>query len=208
MKKTLNSSNEVFTTMGASNHSNRVREDKDFYSTDPQAIDYLLKHEKFSKYVWECACGNGNLSKRLEEHGHIVKSTDLIYRGYGERESIDFLKQETLFEGDIITNPPFKLANEFVLKALELSNRKVAMFCRIQFLETQKRYLEIFKDNPPKKVLVFVKRIKCFPNNDDTIKSSAICYCWIVWDKGWNGETVLEWINNIDEDDGQQKLSI
>ena len=206
MKKTLNSSNEVFTTIGASNHSNRLREDKDFYSTDPQAIDYLLKHEKFSKSVWECACGNGNLSKRLEYYGYDVKSTDLIYRGYGEKESIDFLEQKEHFKGDIITNPPFKYANEFVLKALELTNQKVAMFCRIQFLETQKRYEQIFNKYPPKKVLIFVKRIKCYPNNCDSINNSAICYCWIIWDKQYKGNPKLEWIDNRSDNIHQQKL--
>lgn len=197
MKKTVNSSNKTFTTLGASGHSNRVRESKDFYSTDPKAIDYLLKHETFDKNIWECACGNGNLSKRLEHFGYNVYSTDLIYRDYGEKESVDFLKQNKKFNGDIITNPPFRYANEFVIKALELTNQKVAMFCRIQFLESQKRYVEIFQNNSPKKVLIFVKRIKCYPNNQDTIGNSAICYCWIIWDKNYDGKTVIEWIDNL-----------
>lgn len=113
-----------------------------------------------------------------------------------ERERVDFLKCENKFDGDIITNPPYKQATEFVVKALELTNRKVAMFLRIQFLESKRRYEEIFRSNPPKKVLVFVKRIKCYPDDCDTIKSSAICYCWIIWDKEYNGKPILEWIDN------------
>ena len=157
----------------------------------------MLEHETFNENIWECACGNGKLSERLKEKGFNVRSTDLIYRDYGEKESIDFLTQNQVFDGDIITNPPYNLALEFVEKALDLSNRKVAMFMKIQFLETKKRYLRLFKDNPPKKVLVFVKRMACYREDDTSFKSSAICFCWIVWDKEYDGDTILEWIDNL-----------
>lgn len=73
----------IYTTLGASSHSDYDRVEHDFYSTDPKAINYLLKYEKFDNKVWECACGNGNLSKRLERFGYDVTSTDLVYRGFG-----------------------------------------------------------------------------------------------------------------------------
>jgi len=193
----MGNSKTLGSTLGASNHSNTARVGNDYYSTNPIAIDYLLEHEDFDVNVWECACGSGKLSERLKEKGHNVKSTDLVYRGYGEEESIDFLVQDQVFDGDIITNPPYNLALEFVDKALELSNRKVAMFLRIQFLESKKRYEKLLKDNPPKKVLVFVKRMRCYPNDSDTLKGSAICFAWFVWDKEYDGATVLDWIDNL-----------
>lgn len=193
----MGNSKTLGVTLGASNHSERIRADDDFYSTNPVAIDYLLEHEDFDENIWECACGNGKLSERLKEKGFNVRSTDLVYRDYGENESVDFLAQNQVFDGDIITNPPYTLALEFVEKALELSNRKVAMFLKIQFLETKKRYLNLFKDNPPKKVLVFVKRMACYREDDTSFKSSAICFCWIVWDKEYDGDTILEWIDNL-----------
>ena len=193
----MGNSKTLGATLGASNHSDTVRADNDYYSTDPRAIDYLLKYENFNGNIWECACGSGKLSERLKENGFNVRSTDLIYRGYGEMESVDFLQQKEAFDGDIITNPPYNLALDFVQKALELSKRKVAMFMRIQFLESKKRYVELFKECPPKKVLVFVKRMKCYPRDSDTLKSSAICFCWIIWDKDYEGNTILEWIDNL-----------
>ena len=156
----------------------------------------MLKYEKFDNKIWECACGNGNLSKRLERFGYNVTSTDLVYRGFG-RGNIDFLKCHKKFDGDIITNPPYKYATEFVLKALKLSNRKVAMFLKIQFLETQKRWLQLFKLYPPSTIYVFVKRINCYRNDDRSIKSSAVCYAWFVWDKEYTGETRVRWIDNL-----------
>lgn len=76
--------NTVYVTLGASNHSETEREVNDFYATDPLAIDQLLSKETPCHDIWECACGKGHLSKRLEEFGFNVKSTDLIYRGFGE----------------------------------------------------------------------------------------------------------------------------
>lgn len=75
---------KIFKPLGASNHSLEEREKDDFYQTDPVAIDKLLKVEDFDKNIWECACGNGALSKRLEESCYNVYSTDLIDRGYGK----------------------------------------------------------------------------------------------------------------------------
>ena len=186
----------IYTTLGASSHSDYDRVKNDFYSTDPKAINHLLRFEKFDNNIWECACGNGNLSKRLERFGYNVTSTDLVYRGFGEGQ-IDFLKCYEKFDGDIITNPPYKYATEFVLKALELSKRKVAMFLKIQFLESQKRWLKLFKDFPPSTIYVFVKRISCYRNDDRSIKGSAVCYAWFVWDKEYDGETRVRWIDNL-----------
>lgn len=190
----MRDTSSVLRMNGWSNHSDYDRQVNDFYSTDPVAIDYLLKYEDFDSNIWECACGNGALSNRLIEHGHIVYSTDKYYRGYGKVQN--FLTVDKKFDGDIITNPPFKLAFEFVNKALELTNRKVAMFLRIQFIESQKRYSHIFKDNPPKKIMPFVKRINCYRNDDRSLKGSTTLYAWFVWDNEYDGKTTLEWIDN------------
>lgn len=101
----------TFVTLAASNHSAGERQQHDYYATEPKAMELLLAEEVFAPVIWECACGEGHLSKVLAAHGYEVISTDLIYRGFGDPEPLDFLK-ETLedFEGDIITNPPYKYA--------------------------------------------------------------------------------------------------
>ena len=135
------------------------------------------------------------MAKRLEDFGYNVVSTDLYDRGYGF-SGVDFLEQTESFSGDIITNPPYKFATEFVLKALELTNRKVAMFLKIQFLESQKRWDKLFSKYPPSVVYVFVKRIKCYKNDVRDNKSSAVCYAWFIWDKENNEETKIRWISD------------
>lgn len=149
---------KVFTTIGASNHVQDERADLDFYATPPKAVNLLLEQERFAPLIWEPACGLGHISKVLEAHGYEVISTDLVYRGYGDPEPLDFLA-ETLeqFEGDIITNPPYSVGLEFVQRALDSvrPGGKVAMFLKIQFLEGQKRR-EFFKESPPPKGLCII----------------------------------------------------
>ena len=97
-------SKKVFATLGSSNHVPEEREAFDYYATDPKAVEMLLELEQFAPVIWEPACGEGHISKVLQAHGYQVISTDLVYRGFGDPEPLDFLK-ETLdgFEGDIIT---------------------------------------------------------------------------------------------------------
>ena len=130
----------AFVQMGASNHSLLKREENDFYATDPTAIDDLLSVETFSKNIWECAVGEGHLAKRLEEHGYTVECTDIVDRGYPGTEIVDFLNEKYHFDGDIITNPPYKYVSEFILNALDsiADGHKVAMFLKLQTLEGQK----------------------------------------------------------------------
>ena len=193
----------TFTMLGASNHAQEEREVNDFYATDPIAIDKLFEVEQFDVNIWECACGDGELSKRMIKFGKNVFSSDLIDRGYEDcRSGLNFLEIETgpdkpVFEGDIITNPPYKYISEFILKALELvqEGHKVAMFCKLTTLESQSRYDDIFSKYPPKTIYVFSKRIACYKNNDRSkYQSSAVCYAWFVWEKGFTGDPIIKWI--------------
>lgn len=194
MKDWTGNNRSTFTMLGASNHALEERECNDFYATDPDAINKLFEFEKFDKNIWECACGDGELSKRMIELGKNVVSTDLIDRGYGI-SNCDFLKENNVFDGDIITNPPYKYVTEFILNAIKLTKNKVAMFCKLTTLESQSRYEKIFKIHPPKKVYVFSKRINCYKNNDKKkYKSSAVCYAWFVWEKGYKGEPIIRWL--------------
>lgn len=175
------------------------KEPNDFYATEPRAIDLLLQAETFNHSIWECACGQGHIAKALVKNGYAVYATDLIDRGYG-MGGVDFLLANGTYLGDIITNPPYSLTKEFVLKALSLvdNGNKVAMLCKSSFLETKNRYEDIFKLFPPKAIYIPVKRINCAKNGDfERYKSNAfITLFWIVWEKGYQGDTTIKWLND------------
>ena len=124
------------------------REKLDFYATDKRATHELLKREEFTSLVYEPACGEGHIGKILEEYGYKVKATDICYRCYGEEREVEFF---TVTENilDIVTNPPYFCASEFLRHALEISREgvKIAMLFRLAFLEGQSRY-ELFRKYP------------------------------------------------------------
>lgn len=189
----------MFVTLGATNHSKNEREENDFYATDPVAMELLLENESFSDTVWECACGAGHLSQILEKHGYHVISTDLFDRGYGT-PGVNFLESVEPFQGDIVTNPPYKYAQEFVEHALDLiqPGHKVAMLLRLQFLEGISRR-KLFDKYPPRTVYIPSKRITCYKNiglNEELPSGGgAQAYAWYVWEKPYVGPPVIKWIN-------------
>lgn len=141
------------------------------------------------------------LSKVLSDAGYDVKSSDIVDRGYPETEIINFLQPDASltegeFVGDIITNPPYKYAREFVEKAIEISkdSTKIAMFLKLTFLEGKARR-KLFDKHPPKTVYVFSSRVCCGKNGHFNPSENAVAYAWFVWEKGYTGDTVVKWIN-------------
>lgn len=187
----------VFVTLGASNHTDKEREPNDFYATDPIAVDKLVWSIGFiPSVVWECACGTGCLSERLKQYCHGVVSTDAIDRGYGQVQ--DFLLAKEMPSGCscIITNPPYKLATEFILHALSLlpDGGRCIMFLKTTFLEGEKLHRLLFSKYPPQLILQFSKRVLCAKNAEFQKMrkvGSAVSYAWFVWEKGYKGETTI-----------------
>jgi len=179
---------------GASAHTEYERPTNDYYATDPNALKAFLKAyesdgHKLNKKVWECACGlDKNLSNYLSENEYDVKATDITF---GQ----DFLEDDSNWDGDILTNPPFKLAKQFVDHSLDKINdgNKVIMLLRIQFLEGQRRY-DWFKSGCLKNVYIHSKRIKIWLNNDQSISGNALCFAWFVWEKGYQKSPTISWI--------------
>ena len=201
MKDWTGNRKSIFTTLGASNHTDNEREQNDFYATDSIAIDKLLSKIKLPCNILEPACGTGCLSERLKHFGYNVKSYDIIDRGYGEVQNFFELITPPI-EGDyaIVTNPPYKYALEFVLHSFDLvqTGSLVCMFLKTTFAEGKNRYNQLFKFYPPHYVLQCIERVLCAKNADfEYMKAhggSAVSYAWWVWEKGYKGETILDWI--------------
>ena len=173
-----------------------IRIADDFYRTPASSTRALLRAEHLPPKVWEPACGDGAISEVLMQAGHQVISTDLVDRGYGETRR-DFLMESSLCAPAIVTNPPFKLADEFVLQALRLGAEKVAMFMRLAWLEGSGRHTRLWSKHPPARIWVFSKRQTLWRGDDPDArdKGGAICFGWFVWDAGFSGAPALGWLN-------------
>ena len=174
--------------VGHNSKGDRVK--NDFYATPTYATEILLKKEKFVGNIWECACGDGAISKVLINKGYEVYSSDLIDRGYGNTPE-DFLKSDKVFD-NIITNPPFNLATEFNLKALQSVKNKVVFLCKLSHLEGIKRADVIFSQKKLKKIYVFSKRLNF---TKDGIKANGLMsFGWFIYDVNFNGLPEVDWI--------------
>jgi len=163
----------------------------DFFRTPPWATFALIDNETFEGEIWECACGDGSMSRVLEQTGQSVRSTDLYDRGFGEA-GVDFLAP--LWSSDnIVTNPPYHCAEGFVASGIKHARRKFALLLRLAFLEGANRANTIFAQSPPSRVWVFSERITFYPSGVARKGSGTTAYAWFVWDKQAPGRTELRW---------------
>lgn len=180
--------------VGAS-RKNGDRDFNDFYPTPRFITEELLKRETFTGTIWECACGEGDMSEVLIGNGYDVYSSDLIHRNYGEGD-VDFLTYNGRNFDNIITNPPYKYALDFVLKAKQHANQKIAMFLKTVFLESESRYAMFQdKDFPLKTMYQFSKRVALSKEGVPQKNGGMIAYAWFVWDRTHTGDPTIKWIS-------------
>lgn len=163
----------------------------DFFPTPRWATFALIDNERFSGDVWECACGDGAMSRVLEETAQSVFSSDLYERGYGEAGH-DFLKAHRSAR-NIVTNPPYNSAEGFVAAGIRQAKHKFALLLRLAFLEGANRNRTIFTRCPPARVWVFSERITFYPAGAERKGSGTTAYAWFVWDKDAPSRTELKW---------------
>ncbi len=171
----------------------------DFFPTPPWATRALFEHvigPRHAEVGWDPACGDGAMARPMAEYMRSVRSSDV--HDYGETPIHDFLQR---FTPDwcgrvdwIITNPPFRLAEEFVDRGLELAEEGVAILVRSVFIESSGRYERLFRRRPPSVMAQFVERVAMVKGRLDRKASTATSYCWLVWEQRARGEPRLAWI--------------
>jgi hypothetical protein len=198
-------SGEWNVSMGKQNTSHAVmaqrfeaKDSLDDFPTPPWATRALLEHIILDKNlphhsVWEPACGEGHMAKVLQEYFERVVASDIF--AYGCGEVVDFLAPQVVRGTDwIITNPPFRLAEAFALKALSLANTGVALLVRTVFIESVGRHERLFSRFKPALVAQFTERVAMVKGRLDPKASTATGYAWIVWLKCPTSKTQLIWI--------------
>lgn len=191
----------------------------DFFPTPPWAtralIEVVLRKLGYAPAlqdarIWEPAAGEGHMAEVLREYGASVYATD-VHRYPNARgrvdaigsfvgEGFDVIRAQDFrysSRGDgydfLITNPPFNLAEQFLVRALREAE-VVALLLRSNFIDTQGRYERIFKTTPPICVAQFSERVPMHQGRWDPDGDTATAYAWFVWARGASIDTRLMWI--------------
>jgi hypothetical protein len=171
----------------------------DLYETPAVAVEALLRIETIPHRIWEPACGPGAIVRVLRAAGHDVLATDLV--DYGDPTALyrrDFLMERKPPPGYgecILTNPPFKLVEQFVEHALELSPF-VVMLLRLAFLESERRS-DILEGCGLARIHCFRKRLPMMHRAgwEGRKANSGMAFAWFVWDRSHTGPTTVNRIS-------------
>jgi len=173
------------------------RDSLDDFPTPPWATRALIEHvlPKLDDGVrcLEPACGAGHMVRPLREYFSEVKAQDIADYNFGDIQ--DYLTYDNEITWDwIITNPPFKLAELFIERALTQARIGCAFLVRTTFVESVGRYQRLFKNTPPTKVAQFVERVPMVKGRLDRKASTATGYCWLVWERNKIARSEMVWI--------------
>lgn len=199
--------------------NNKEREALDYYSTPTEEVTNAMLTAGINledKIVLEPCVGGGHMMEGILTYENMINQiplkligTDIKDRDYTKSgielmygEHCDFLSDDYPIEKAdlIIMNPPYATIEPFVIRALEIAP-EVLMLGRTQFLESESRYENIFKNNPPDRIFQYVDRIQCYKNGDTSITgSSAQAYAWFYWNRSepYTG-TYLSWLRRSDK---------
>jgi hypothetical protein len=182
----------------------------DDFPTPPWATRALMKHVIMpvvglvsDQSCWEPACNRGHMVRPLKEFFRRVDASDIHDYGHefdGQQRVVDFLfpfsrspMQEAQGVDWIITNPPFRLANQFIERATQVARHGFAVIVRSAFLEGVGRYADLFSKNPPSIIAQFTERVVMVKGRLEPKGSTATAYCWLVWIDG-HPDTRFQWI--------------
>lgn len=190
---------------GGNPSNGRIKDD--FYATNPKAVQMLLDAVAFpkeGKYLEPCV-GQGHIADVIKQRfpQSEVTTVDLVDRGYPGTLVCDYLLWETddVFD-EIITNPPFSLATEFIEKSMSLlrDGGRCSIFIKLQFLEGIRRK-KLFEKYPPRWIYVFRKRMSVFADGMETNPRTGknwvttFCFAWFIFEKGYKGEPTIRWLD-------------
>ncbi|WP_394688369.1 hypothetical protein [Hoeflea sp.] len=178
--------------------------DKDDWYVEPEEVSLaLFQHEEFVGPVWDPACGMGRIVEQAKNCGLKSIGSDIVPKNSYEARVHNFLEDDfDVFDFDnVVTNPPFSKAEEFVKKAISIvpDGGKVAAILPIVWLSgfsTKRDWLPV---SPLRRVYPISPRPSMPPGAailaGEKPGNGTKDFCWLVWEKGYKGKPEIEFLN-------------
>lgn len=165
--------------MSATNRGAK-RNERDFYPTPLESFTPLIPYLSDLYEVWEPACGDGRLIKKLQNNGFTADGNDL-------KNGYNFLEDNNIYDC-ILTNPPFSLAQDFISHAINKAKYEVWMLLRLNLLGSQKRK-GWWEDHKPNSLFILSKRPSFTGKGTDACE-----YAWFYWSKYRGRYSKIYWL--------------
>lgn len=167
------------------------RDENDWY-VEPEWAVRALKDRVSFVAVHDPCCGMGTIPRVFGGTG-----ADKIDRGFGFRVQ-DFLTEDWSYS-DIVTNPPYGIAQDIIERALLLARHRVAALVQTKFLASQRRHA-LFTRPEMERVIMFSRRPSMPPGkmlmeHGESIRGGgSIDFCWAIWNRAHVGPVTVEWV--------------
>lgn len=177
-----------------------VREANDWYVEPEWCSLRLFEEERFYDGVYDPACGRGTIVISALKSGLVAAGSDLIDRGWDSTLTpLNFLESEHRRD-NIVSNPPFGIAEPFVEHALKLATRKVAMLLPANWVQGDKRSRWLAQ-TPLRRIWFITPRPSMPPGQvleaGGKPGNGTTDYAWFVWLRGYDGAPEVRWLRKV-----------
>ena len=188
---------------GAKSAETYERQAEDWYVEPEWCAELLLAAVEFTGPIYDPAMGGGNILNVCDRHKYMCFGSDVIDRGSSKFRGVrDFCNLDwpniDKMVANIVTNPPYKLAQQFIERAFAIADEKVAVLVQLGFLASQKRKRELFDVRPPTRTLILSRRPSMPPGSqydpEKEARGGTVDYCWLVWDLTTDERFPVEWL--------------
>jgi hypothetical protein len=179
----------------------------DWYVGPRWCVEQLADAVDFAGHsIWDPCAGGGTIPNTFRDRGFTTYASDVVTRwdfGDGIHDATGECAPLFVPPGvrlSIVTNPPFKMAEQIARRMLALADHRVCVLQQLSFLASAARY-RLFTEFPPSDVLILSRRPSMPPGamiaemGAKAFKGGTTDFCWIVWTKSHDRETRMRWLS-------------
>lgn len=179
------------------------RDPLDYDPTPPSATAAFLQAEggrlrEIGGPIWEPAVGGGHMANEIQRHGFQVIGSDIVDRGWPGTQVRPFYEFDAPQADIIITNPPYNEVNardgegRWLEHVERLGVRYCSMLLNWDWIaargsRSNPYCMDLLHARfPPARVYICCWKIDFRGGGSPPQRNG-----WLVWDREWQGETVL-----------------
>lgn len=177
-----------------------ARDPLDYYVEQPWCSARLFAEEDFSSGVVDPACGSGNIVRSARAAKISALGSDIVKRATECYIACDFFSDEWAKIYDptnVVSNPPFGIADQFIKLAIERAEQKTAMLLPATWHFGSKRSTWL-ATTPLKRVLALTPRPSMPPGKaieaGQKPGGGTKDFAWYIWERGYVGAWSGGWL--------------